>query len=1273
MRWTLMALLRLRDDLAPTVGVLVLVLVTAFAAALAPRILAALGDEAVQAQVAAATASERAIVLIEHQVTRPGPQDDPLAEVRAAGDDLRATFPRRIERIVDDGYIVVDSARYRVDTRTTDPAFLRMRVQEGIDAHITYVEGRPPTSEVVRRDGVGPEKEDDVPVYQVAISRATADRFDLELGQAVPLSGDPGDPLFGRSQLAVHAFAEITGIYEVPDPGSEYWRDDPLPIRPVIRALSSELQLLDAVAILDAAAYGELADINDANHRPLRLQWRYGVDAGQVTARSAPDLLRAFRALAVQYPSANVGAGRETAMRTGMLALLEAHQAAWTAAGSVIAVVVVGPALVALATMVLIASLAGRRRRSTMALVRSRGGAVAQVLVPSALEGVLLAVPAAALAAVAAAVVVPAGQTQATILAAGAVAVAAVLVIVGTVVPVARALGPERRAGERSGRRSGPRRLVGEALVVGLAVGGAFLLRERGLGSAALSAPGTGVDPLLAAVPALVGVAAGLIVLRVVPAVMRAAASLARRRRGLVPLLAARRGTEGGIGTAILLVLLATSTVGTFALVALDSLDRGAELAAWHKTGGAYRLGVPDGALPNGLDPERLPGVEAAASEFRALIPIAPSGLQTMYAAVGAAALEQVLDGTPIAPSWPAGATTPGAGPIPAVVSQDLVANPRGVQAGETFEMSVQGYTLTYLAAAVADSWPGLPEGRPFVVVPREWVAAQAPAARLVPTGVVLRAPATAEAASAIRAAVAAVSPVVAVTSQAEDAEARRSAPVTEAIRGVIIAAAAVTALYAALGVAAALALAALARVVEVAHLRTLGLTSRQVFLLTAAEHGPTTLLAFVAGVMLGLGLFAVVRPALGLDALVGVRVEVPVVLDPRAALAVLGVLAGVVLLGISVGSLLVRRVAPTSVLRGRFRVMPILPAAPDSAQLPSAGTAGSATGRRDPLAGASLAQPPRVRYGEGAVIVCDGLVRIFKLAELEVVALQGLDLLVEGGEMIAIVGASGSGKSTLLSILGGMDVPSAGRAVVAGYDLGRMGGSERTRFRRRTVGFVWQQTGRNLLPYLSAAENVELPMLLDGRKARTARARELLDLVGLGDRASHRPDRLSGGEQQRVAIAIALANDPAVILADEPTGELDSATSADVFGLLRRVNAEMGTTIVIVTHDAFVSEQVGRTVAIRDGRTSTETLRRTEQTEEGHDRVISEEYAVLDRAGRLQLPRSHVESLELRSRVRLRLEEDHVGVWPDLERPGPAGEEPTPGDARPAGEEDGR
>ena len=295
-------------------------------------------------------------------------------------------------------------------------------------------------------------------------------------------------------------------------------------------------------------------------------------------------------------------------------------------------------------------------------------------------------------------------------------------------------------------------------------------------------------------------------------------------------------------------------------------------------------------------------------------------------------------------------------------------------------------------------------------------------------------------------------------------------------------------------------------------------------------------------------------------------------------------------------------------------------------------------------------ARPPRPRYGDRALIVCDNLVKIYKVADLEVVALQGLDLLVESGEFIALIGASGSGKSTLLNILGGLDVPSAGRAVVAGHQLADMGSREQTTYLRHVIGFVWQQTSRNLLPYLTALENVALPMVLDGIPARTreTKARELLEQVGLGDRLDHRPERMSGGEQQRTAIAVALANGPEVLLADEPTGELDTATAHQIFDLFRSLNRDLGVTIVVATHDPLVSDQVNRTVAIRDGRVSSEVLRQRTVSEAGEHHVISTEYAVLDRDGRLQLPRAHVEALGLERRVRLELEEDHIGVWPD-------------------------
>jgi putative ABC transport system ATP-binding protein len=283
------------------------------------------------------------------------------------------------------------------------------------------------------------------------------------------------------------------------------------------------------------------------------------------------------------------------------------------------------------------------------------------------------------------------------------------------------------------------------------------------------------------------------------------------------------------------------------------------------------------------------------------------------------------------------------------------------------------------------------------------------------------------------------------------------------------------------------------------------------------------------------------------------------------------------------------------------------------------------------------------------AQIECTDLVRIFSAEGVEVQALQGLTLEVEEGELTAIIGASGSGKSTLLSILSGLDVPTAGRARVAGHDLLAMSRRERTRYRRHTVGFVWQQTARNLLPYLTAAENIATPLAIakTPSRNRAQRVDELLDLLDVGSVRDRRPAQMSGGQQQRVAIAVALANAPRVLFADEPTGELDEANSQRVFDALRDVNERLGVTVLIVTHDQGVSAQVRRTVQIRDGRTSTEMLRSTSVDEHGVEQQHAREYAVLDRVGRMQLPQGYLTKLAMRDRVRLELEDDHVQVHP--------------------------
>jgi peptide/nickel transport system ATP-binding protein len=291
----------------------------------------------------------------------------------------------------------------------------------------------------------------------------------------------------------------------------------------------------------------------------------------------------------------------------------------------------------------------------------------------------------------------------------------------------------------------------------------------------------------------------------------------------------------------------------------------------------------------------------------------------------------------------------------------------------------------------------------------------------------------------------------------------------------------------------------------------------------------------------------------------------------------------------------------------------------------------------------------------------CDNLIKIYTIADLEVIALQGLNLSVAQGEMLALVGPSGVGKSTLLNVIGGLDTPSAGNVSVAGWDLLRMTDRERVRYKRRVVGFAWQQPSRNLLPYLSAQENVELPMQHNGIRpaGRRRRAQELLDVVGLANRAGFRPQQLSGGEQQRAALAVALANIPALLLGDELTGQVDSQSAMQVLDAVEALNQAYGTTVILVTHDPLVASRVDRVVTVRDGRTATE-IRRTGDGTGG--RVDEKEWILLDPAGRLQLPSAYVNTLQMKELVRVHLEPDHISVWPQedqMKRTEADGQEP--------------
>lgn len=291
-------------------------------------------------------------------------------------------------------------------------------------------------------------------------------------------------------------------------------------------------------------------------------------------------------------------------------------------------------------------------------------------------------------------------------------------------------------------------------------------------------------------------------------------------------------------------------------------------------------------------------------------------------------------------------------------------------------------------------------------------------------------------------------------------------------------------------------------------------------------------------------------------------------------------------------------------------------------------------------------------------LIVCDGVVKLFKADEVEVFALQGLDITINRGEIMAIIGKSGSGKSTLLNIIGGLEKPSAGSIIVNGKNLADMNEKEMNNYRKHTVGFVWQRSSRNLFPYLTARENVEMAMNFEKMKpkAKKEKAKHLLELVGIDHKSNVYPMQMSGGEQQRVAIAVALANDPDILLADEPTGAVDTKTSNMLQALFRRLNQELGITVIIVTHDIKLADKVNRVVMISDGKISTEKVMKQQYIDQIANKAADlmfdnipdddthEEYSVLDKANRVQLSKEMLEAAGINSKkVRVSIEDGKV------------------------------
>jgi len=301
------------------------------------------------------------------------------------------------------------------------------------------------------------------------------------------------------------------------------------------------------------------------------------------------------------------------------------------------------------------------------------------------------------------------------------------------------------------------------------------------------------------------------------------------------------------------------------------------------------------------------------------------------------------------------------------------------------------------------------------------------------------------------------------------------------------------------------------------------------------------------------------------------------------------------------------------------------------------------------------LKQEEMYNHADDPIIVCDGLVKIYKTEDVEVMALQGLELEVKRGEILSVIGKSGSGKSTLMNIIGGLERQSVGTIIVDGMNLADMTEKEMVQYRKKKIGFVWQKSSRNLYSYLTSIENVEAAMNFTKLDAgqKHEKAMRLLEMTGIAHKMNSYPAQMSGGEQQRVSIAVALVNDPDILLADEPTGAVDSKTSNMIQDLFRKLNQEMGLTIIIVTHDVKLANKVDRVVMISDGKISTEKIMKAQVREQIEhmssdelDDDAHDEYSVMDKAHRVQLNEEILEAAGIdTNKVKIRVVDGQVVI----------------------------
>jgi putative ABC transport system permease protein len=882
MRAATFLLNRYRAELGPMLVLATIVAATAFLAAAAPRLFNRVEDDGLRHDLGQALSLERNLELGRIGALAGG---DGLESVAAVAPTLQAELPETVGSLINDSTYWAESANWSViDPPREWPTWLRFRFPDGVEQRITYVDGRVPTgatTTIPGRRGTIPGEPEDATVFEVALSVEIASTLGVGVGDRLEMQPDTDDLLVGTLSSPVRAAADVVGLYTVDDPADEFWMNDTSLELPTVIVVSPELQLLYGTALLSPDAYGPLID----KGLPARYAWRYFVDPARVDAGMLDALTADLRQMQTRYPPfvTTMLDADVTTLRTGLLRLVEEFAQERRTAEAVLITAATGPAAVAVAAVAVVALLMVHRRRRAVAIVRGRGASFAQVLGSHVVEGLALAAPAAAIAYVAASTLVDGRPSPWSAVAAALVAGGATLVLAITALrPAAGSLRDVEREAPQ-GPRSSPRRVAIEALVVILAATGAILVRQRGIagGSAAGELPG--VDPLLAAVPALIGLAVALLTVRLYPLPVRAAVWFADSWRGMVPAFGLRRAARtGDAGSLPLVVLLVTVAIGAFSSTILLTVERGQVAAAWQAVGADLAITAGTRPFPSDFDATTLPGVDAAASMHADTATLGGRGGARVHLhAFDTVRYADVTSGTGADPRLPSVMTRPQDEdqPIPAILSSAAAASQsRPIRSADEIELLVAGRPVTLHVIEVRDQFPGVDPNLPWLVVPLDAMRAEIQSRSFSPSVVFVRAPALA--AADLQASVEVILPGTRVTGRTEVLEELRADPLVRGVGTGFVLALLVAIAYAALATTAALVLVAAVRARETAHLRTLGVTPRGLLALALIEHGPAILAATLIGVALGVGVAWLVAPGLDLAGLIGSPVGVALAVD---------------------------------------------------------------------------------------------------------------------------------------------------------------------------------------------------------------------------------------------------------------------------------------------------------------------------------------------------------------------------------------------------------